>query len=100
MASKGKPRAPENETKNEKFRRLAKTRLNAALGKISSIGGLASKSYDFSEVEYTAVVKALENEVVKLANKFNAALQPSTAAKKDEPEFDPFADIEAPKAAE
>lgn len=67
-----------NESKADAFVRIGDRRLNAALGAIASIGGLAAKaSYDYTDEQVNTILKHLEGEVVKLANRFK---NPNTPA--------------------
>lgn len=67
----GKPKAPEGETKADKFKRLAVLRTNNALKAIALIRGLAAKGpYEYTEDQVTTIAKALEAEVVKTVGAF------------------------------
>ena len=66
------------ESKADAFKRIGERRLNAALGAIASIGGLAAKAnYDYTDEQVNTITKHLENEVIKLANRFK---NPNTPA--------------------
>jgi len=62
------------ETKNDKFKRLAENRVNNALKYIDLLGNLANKSnYDYSENEYKKIIRTLRKSVDKLEGKFEAS---------------------------
>ena len=54
----------ENETKEDKFRRLATKRVNAAIQKISLIGNLGSAQYGKTDEQIQAIEVALSDAVV------------------------------------
>ena len=58
------------ETKEQKFCRLAETRINNALDKIRLIGNLASPQYAYSPVEVEKIITVLNNAVVEVEEKF------------------------------
>ena len=58
------------ETKEQKFCRLAETRINNALDKIRLIGNLANPQYAYSPVEVEKIITALNNAVVEVEEKF------------------------------
>lgn len=62
-------RAPENENKSEKFRRLANQRLPRAVAAIASLAKLASGGYEFTPVQADMIVATLQDRVegVKVA---------------------------------
>lgn len=62
---------PKAETAREKFQRLAPSRVEAALKKISLIGNLAGHGYDYEPPEAKQMLKALQDEVDEVARKFN-----------------------------
>lgn len=58
------------ETKRQKFERLARSRTEKALSSIAMLGGLTAKNnYDYTDAHWDAILKALEAEVIKLSNK-------------------------------
>lgn len=62
--------APE-ETKADKFKRLAESRVSKALSAIATIGGLASKTnYEYTPEQVEKIIGALNAEVTVLANRF------------------------------
>lgn len=59
------------ETKADKFARLAVTRTNKALDAIAMIGGLAAKNnYEYTDEQTAKIIAALEAEVAKIKDKF------------------------------
>ena len=61
------------ETKADKFKRLAVSRTNKALDAIASIGGLANKTnYEYEDADALKVMGALEAELAKLGAKFKS----------------------------
>ncbi len=71
--------AATQESKRDKFMRLAIKRVNAAINKIGVIENLANKgSYDFTEADMTKINTALLNAVAKVTEAFGAALQGKT----------------------
>ena len=65
----GEPQA--QETKEQKFARLAIKRTQAALGKIRLIGNLASSSYHYSPEQAAKIIASLRQSVDILEGKFN-----------------------------
>ena len=60
-----------NETKHEKFIRLAENRVNNALKTIDLIGNLSNtNNYDFSEKEASKIIKTLKKSIDELEKKF------------------------------
>lgn len=63
--------APENETKAQKFARLATARVNASLDAMAKIEGLSAKGqYDYTPEQVESICKALEAGVMKIHNRF------------------------------
>lgn len=61
-----------NETKHEKFIRLAEARTNKALDQIKLIGNLSDKStYEFSEEEVNKIFAHIEKEMKIAKSRFN-----------------------------
>ena len=59
------------ETKAEKFARLAVSRTNKALDAIAALGGLAAKgNYEYTEEQVAKIFGAIEAEMSKLQAKF------------------------------
>ena len=62
-----------NNTKREKFVRLAEARTTKALANIRSIGNLANTSnYSYSENDVKLIRKALQKEVDALVKRFSS----------------------------
>ena len=61
------------ETKQEKFTRLANKRVNATLQKINLIGNLASSQYGYSDEQVAKIEFALSDAIVKTMAQFNKA---------------------------
>ncbi|MCB9765248.1 MAG: hypothetical protein H6739_36075 [Alphaproteobacteria bacterium] len=60
-----------DETKAEKFKRLAERRVNRAIKDIRSIGNLANPSnYEYTDDQVRRIVRALKNEVSGLQTRF------------------------------
>lgn len=59
------------ETKADKFKRIAENRVSKALSAIATIGGLASKAnYDYTDDQVGKIIGALNSEVDVLKNRF------------------------------
>lgn len=70
---------PADETKAQKFVRLADMRTNKALNAIANIGGLASRvNYEYTDAQAQAILTALDNELKRLVERFN---KPEATAK-------------------
>ena len=62
------------ETKHERFIRLAESRTQRALKSIQVIGNLSNRSrYEYSDQDIERIVGALRREVRTLEQRFNAA---------------------------
>ena len=61
----------QQESKEQKFERLAAKRTQTALGKIKLIGNLASSSYRYSDEQAVKIVTALRQAVDTVEGKFN-----------------------------
>ncbi len=59
------------ETKEQKFARLATKRTQAAMGKIRLLGNLASSSYRYTPEQAAKILGALRQAVTEVENKFN-----------------------------
>lgn len=59
-----------NETKAERFVRLAEPRVSRACKAISMIGHLAASSYEYTEEQVDAMFKAMEYELATQRAKF------------------------------
>lgn len=66
-----KEKAPAEETKSDKFKRIASGRTEKALDAISNIGGLANPAnYEYTPEQVAKIMSALEAELTKLGNRF------------------------------
>ena len=62
-----------NETKHEKFCRLAENRMNNVLKQLELLGNLANRnSYDFNQAEVDKIIKALKSAVSSVEYSFKA----------------------------
>lgn len=69
------PKSPaQEESKADKFKRLATGRVNNALAKIELIGNLASSNYDFTFEQSDRILTSLKEAVETLEKKFQKAL--------------------------
>ncbi len=60
-----------NETRHEKFKRLAEARTNKVLDMVDLIGNLSNKSsYDYSDEDVIAIFSAIEKAVAESKKKF------------------------------
>ncbi len=71
MAGTRKTNIPENESKQDRSKRLANMRVNNAIKKISLVENLATGNYEYTAEEKTQIVTALSDAVVNLDNAFN-----------------------------
>ena len=63
------------ETKEDKFKRLAVTRVNNALAKIRLIGNLSSPQYSFNPEQIERIMTALQTAIADVEEKFQKPLQ-------------------------
>lgn len=62
-----------NEKREEKFKRLANSRTNAALQKLRLIANLANKSnYEWTEEEAKKIISVLEEQMRVVKSKFTS----------------------------
>lgn len=64
-----------NESKSDKFRRLAKKRVPAALAKIKNIGNLGGSGYEYTAEQVEKIETALNNAVALTVEKLQAGLK-------------------------
>lgn len=64
-------KVPENESKNERFKRLVVDRVNKAVKAIDRVGNCAGSAYDYTPEEAEAVMTALESAVANVKAKYN-----------------------------
>ena len=67
----GAEQAVKEETKSQRFQRLATKRTQAALKKIRLLGNLTSSSYDYTPEQAAKIVSALRAAVGAVEGKFN-----------------------------
>lgn len=69
------------ESKNQRFKRLAEKRVNSAIKQLQLVGNLSSKTnYDYSEKEVEQILSALDRELKSLKTRFNEGLGQGKAA--------------------
>lgn len=59
-----------DETKQERFVRLAEKRVTKALAELRKIGNLAGPTYEYTEKQVKAIMMALERAVRDIADRF------------------------------
>lgn len=69
----------QNESKADKFRRIASPRVNKALDAIEKIGNCSSSSYEYTEEQVEAIFGAIEEAVRETKAKF----QPRTKKERE-----------------
>ncbi len=63
---------PQNETRTERFRRLASQRTNSIIDKLRLLGNLSNKSnYEYSEDDVRKILSAIENQLKITKARFN-----------------------------
>lgn len=67
-----------NESKSDKFRRLAKKRIPAALAKIRNVGNLGGSGYEYTAEQVEKIETALNNAVALTVEKLQAGLKGDT----------------------
>ena len=70
----GIPQASD-ETKEERFKRLAEQRVAATLDKIRLIGNLATSQYSYSSDQVAKIFAALKDAVADVEEKFHRTLE-------------------------
>jgi hypothetical protein len=63
-----------NETKSERFERLATRRVNKVLEQIRIIGNLASQPYEFTPEQVERIVVAIQGAILEMEEKFQKPL--------------------------
>ena len=59
------------ETKNEKFRRLAESRVNSLLDRLRLLGQLSDKkNYDYTDEQVSKIFRAIDSELKDTKSKF------------------------------
>lgn len=61
---------PENETKNEKFLRIATPRVNAIIDKLDILSNCAGSSYEYTEEHVETMFQAIRDAVDDCYNEF------------------------------
>ena len=61
----------QNETKNEKFKRIATLRVNNVIRIIESIGKLSASSYEYSNEEVEKIFSSLQETLDKVKSLFS-----------------------------
>lgn len=68
----GRPKPPADETKAQRFVRLANARVTKALDAIANIGGLANPAnYESTEEQRQKIINAIDGEMQNLVKRFN-----------------------------
>lgn len=64
--------APPNETKHEKFKRLATKRTNSVINGLRILGNLSNKAnYDYSEEEIRKIFSTIDSQLKVVKTKFS-----------------------------
>ncbi len=64
-----------NETKEDRFKRLAEQRVAATLDKIRLIGNLATSQYSYNSDQVAKIFAALKEAVADVEDKFHRTLE-------------------------
>jgi len=62
-------RAPDNESKRDRFLRLAPRRVSNALKRIRQIGNLSAAAYESTDLERAKIMKAVSDAVAEMQRK-------------------------------
>lgn len=62
---------PENETKNEKFLRIATPRVNAIIDKLDILSNCAGSNYEYTEEQVETMFQALRDAMDACYNEFS-----------------------------
>ncbi len=81
--TRAKQDIPENETKNEKFARIARARVSKTIKSIRSLKKLSGSNYERTAEQVAKIVTTLKSEIDALAT----ALAPGSRSAKDEVNF-------------
>lgn len=76
------------ETKADKFRRLAKMRVPGALAKIRNIGNLSGSGYEYTAEQVEKIATALNDRVVSVVEKLKAGLKKGSDGETVKEDFD------------
>ena len=80
--------ALKNETKADKFRRLAKMRVPMALAKIKNIGNLGGSGYEYTAEQVTKIESALTERVQSVVERLKAGLERGGSSETTKETFD------------
>jgi len=65
-------KAPKNETKQERFKRLAALRTNEVLKRLKVLGNCANRSaYEYTEEDIKKIFSTIENKTREIKSKFH-----------------------------
>lgn len=70
---------PENETKNEKFLRIATPRVNAIIDKLDILSNCSASNYEYTEEQVETMFQAIRDAVDACYNEF----RPKVKAEKE-----------------
>ncbi len=69
-------RANNNETPEERFKRIAEVRTNAVLEKVRILGNLSNRQmYSYSEKDIDKIFQAINSQIKEVRAKFNSRKQ-------------------------
>jgi len=67
-----KPKPPQNESKRERFKRLAEYRTNEVLSKLKILGNCASRQgYDYAQDDINKIFNSIEKMTKEVKSKFH-----------------------------
>lgn len=66
---------PENETKNEKFLRIATPRVNAIIDKLDILSNCAGSNYEYTEKQVETMFQALRDAMDACYNEFRPKVE-------------------------
>ena len=66
---------PENETKNEKFVRIASPRVNAVIDKLDILSNCASSNYEYTEEQVENMFQAIRDAVDNCYTQFQPKMK-------------------------
>jgi len=71
-----KPKPPLNESKKERFKRLAEHRTNEVLSKLKVLGNCANRQgYEYTEEDIKKIFSAINKQIAEVRAKFNSQKQ-------------------------
>jgi len=69
-------RVNDNETREERFKRVAEARTNAVLDKVRILGNLSNRQmYSYSEEDIRKIFSAIDKQMKEIKAKFNSRKQ-------------------------